>query len=142
MHWMSEAEVGSRRAWRWRPFDSLLDCAVMTLGTVLRLRPQGGTRQGHAGVAAGASGKEGTVLPMVEPVLGLGLPALEHEWNDQEYHEQAAGHDHVPARRRARCARGSGTWSALLPNRRVTRAFSRVWFQSNPLASGRRRSSR
>ena len=82
MNWMSEAEVGSRRARRWRPIDPLLDCAVMTLGTVLRLRPQGGTSQGHTAVAAGAPGKERTVLPVVEPVLGLSKPALEHEWNN------------------------------------------------------------
>src|SRR5215207_5302633 len=109
---MSEAKVGSRRARRWSPIDSLLDSAVMAPGTVLRLRPHGGTSQGYTSVAAGAPGKERTVLPMIEPVARLGQPSLEHEWNDQEQYEQAASHNHVPARRRARCARGSGTWSA------------------------------
>ena len=142
MLWMSEAKVGWRRARGWSPLDPLLDCAVMTLGTVVGLRPEGGTSPRHTGVATGAPRKERTVLPVVEPILGLRKPSLEHEWNGQEHHEQYASHDHVPARCRARCARGSGTRSASLPKSRVTRAFSRVWFQSNPLASGRRRSSR
>ena len=108
MHSMGETKVRSRRARRWRPIDSLLDGAVMTLGTVRRLRPHGGSSEGHAGMAAGAPGKERTVLPVIEAVVGLGKPSLEHTWNNQEQHEQAASHDHVPARRRARCARGSG----------------------------------
>jgi hypothetical protein len=71
VHSMGESKVRSRRAGRWRPVYSLLHAAVMTLGTVLRLRPQGGTSQGHTGVAAGAAGKERTVLPMIERILRL-----------------------------------------------------------------------
>ena len=142
MHLMCEAEVGTGRT-LWRgPINLGLDGSVMTLSAIHRRGPDGSGFVCHAGMAAGALGKERTVLPMVEPILGLGKPSLEHEWNNQEYQEQAASHDHVPARRRARCARGSGMRSVSLPKRMVTRAFSRVWFQSNPLASGRRRSSR
>ena len=72
MLWMSEAEVGSRRARRGSPINPLLDCAVVTLGTVFCLGPQGGTSHSHPAVAAGASGKERAMLPMIEPILGLG----------------------------------------------------------------------
>src|SRR5688572_14449143 len=109
MHSMREAEVGSRWPWRGRPLDSLLDVAVMTLGTVRRLRPHRSIREGHAGMATGARRKELTVLPVVEPITCLGKALLKQQWLCQHESDQEARPDHVPARRRPRCARGSGT---------------------------------
>ena len=139
---MGKAKIGSRRARRWPPLHSLFDFSVVTIGAVGCSRPELAAWNGDAGMAAGAAGKELTVLPVIEPLLaGLRKPFLASSREHDESENQAAEAHLEPARGRVRSARGRGVRSAPLPRNRVTLACRRVWFQSKPLASGRRRSS-
>jgi hypothetical protein len=123
---VGEPEVGRwKTGWR-LPAYGFLDDSVVALRTCSRLGPESLGLLQYPGMAAGAPGKQLTMLPVIETLLGLSVASLSQERDAQKSQKKDASPDHEPARGRVRSARGRGARSAPLPKSSVTRAFSRV----------------
>jgi len=140
---MRELQVAGAWGRRRRPLHPLLDGAVVAVGAVRRLGPERGGGFGGARVASHAGGEELAMLPVVEAVLRYpcqGGAAGKRGEGEQKAEPRSDPH-RLPARGRVRKAGGRRNTSASLRRRRVTRAWRRVWPQSNAAASGRSRVS-
>jgi len=139
---VSKTEVRSGQLRGWLPFYSLLDSIIVAGSAVFGRGPERLPCLENSGVTTGASRKQLPMFPVIELLSALGECGLGCG-TDHKHCERGTSKAHrVPEGGRERIARGSGVRSAPLPRKSVMPARSRVWFQSNPLASGRRRSSR
>ena len=141
---VSKPQIARPGLVRCSPLHGALDRAVVTLLATGWGRPQILPGIGCAGVAPDAGGKDRPVLPVIETVLDHAA-TRPTRCCDRPSH-QHAGEDtcqlhRAPARGSGGRPGGSGIPSAWLRSTSVTRAMSRVWFQSKAAASGRSRVS-